>query len=91
MSERGSKWVELKIRVNSEYVEPIVRLFHKYLSKNVFTQIIDFKEESRLENELDVEVIGYIFSDQNLSESLTNLQVGLKLFEKIFLIEISPE
>ena len=37
MSERGSKWVELKIRVNSEYVEPTVRLFHKYLSENVFT------------------------------------------------------
>ena len=86
MSERGSKWVELKIRVNSEYVEPTVRLFHKCLSENVFTQIIDFNEESRSENELDVEVIGYILSDQNFSESLTNLQVGLKLFEKIFLM-----
>ncbi|MBA30365.1 MAG: hypothetical protein CL905_00760 [Dehalococcoidia bacterium] len=88
MSERGSKWVELKIRVNSEYVEPIVRLFNKYLSGKVYTQIIDFQEEEEHANsrDLDVEIIGYIISNDNISEYLTNIEVGLKLFEKIFKI-----
>ena len=87
MSERGSKWVELKIRVNSEYVEPIVRLFNKYLSGKVYTQIIDFQEEEDANSrDLDVEIIGYIISNDNISEYLTNIEVGLKLFEKIFKI-----
>ncbi|MBM31683.1 MAG: hypothetical protein CL764_02375 [Chloroflexi bacterium] len=84
MSERGSKWVELKIRVNSEYVEPIVRLFNKYLSGKVYTQVVDFKEDDNDPNHLDVEIIGYIVSDDKISEYLTNIEVGLKLFEKIF-------
>ena len=50
--------------------------------------IIDFQEEEEHANsrDLDVEIIGYIISNDNISEYLTNIEVGLKLFEKIFKI-----
>ena len=86
MSVSGTKWFELKVRVNSEFVEPTVRLFSKYLFGNVVTQILNPEEKSDLSSALNVEVIGYIEFGEHFSECLTNLKVGLKLFQEIFVI-----
>ena len=74
----------------AEFVEPVVRMFSKFLTNNVYVEQIGDPDDSSVD--LDTLVSGFILKKDDSNILKSNLISGLSLFSGVFNIsEINTE
>ncbi len=90
LKKNSSIWVKYSVKVPAEFVEPVVRMFSKFLTNNVYVEQIGDPEDSSVE--LNTLVSGFILKKDDNSVLKSNLMSGLSLFSGVFNIsEINTE
>jgi ribosomal protein L11 methyltransferase len=81
IDKKNNNWVKLSVNVSEEFVEPVVQMFSKFLSGNVFIENIGDPEDK-----IDGNVWVAGFKEKSLFTSSIehNLRSGLLLFSGVF-------
>jgi ribosomal protein L11 methyltransferase len=90
LEKKSSIWIKYSVKVPAEFVEPVVRMFTKFLTSNVYVeQIGDPEDKSK---ELNTLVSGFSKKNDESENLKFNLISGLSLFSGVFKIsDISSE
>ena len=84
MEKKSSIWIKYSVKVPAEFVEPVVRMFTKFLTSNVYVeQIGDPEDKSK---GLDTLVSGFSKKNDESENLKSNLISGLSLFSGVFKI-----
>ena len=84
MEKKSSIWIKYSVKVPAEFVEPVVRMFTKFLTSNVYVeQIGDPEDKSKGLNTL---VSGFSKKNDESENLKSNLISGLSLFSGVFKI-----
>ena len=84
MKKKSSIWIKYSVKVSAEFVEPVVRMFTKFLTSNVYVeQIGDPEDKSK---GLDTLVSGFSKKNDESENLKSNLISGLSLFSGVFKI-----
>ena len=90
MKRNSSIWIKYSVKVPAEFVEPVVRMFSKFLTNNVYVEQIGDPDDSSVD--LDTLVSGFILKKDDSNILKSNLISGLSLFSGVFNIsEINTE
>ncbi len=90
MKKKSSIWIKYSVKVPAEFVEPVVRMFTKFLTNNVYVEQLGDPEDNSIE--LDTLVSGFAKKNDNSENIESNLISGLSLFSGVFKIsKISTE
>ena len=84
MKKNSSIWVKYSVKVPAEFVEPVVRMFTKFLTSNVYVEQLGDPEDNS--KELDTLVSGFAMKNENSKNLKSNLISGLSLFSGVFKI-----
>ncbi len=76
--------MKYSVKVPAEFVEPVVRMFSKFLTSNVYVEQLGDPEDSS--SELDTLVSGFAKKNENSKNLKSNLISGLSLFSGVFKI-----
>jgi len=84
LKKKSSIWIKYSVKVPAEFVEPVVRMFTKFLTSNVYVeQIGDPEDKSK---ELNTLVSGFSKKNDESENLKSNLISGLSLFSGVFKI-----
>ena len=76
--------MKYSVKVPAEFVEPVVRMFSKFLTSNVYVEQLGDPEDNS--SELDTLVSGFAKKNENSKNLKSNLISGLSLFSGVFKI-----
>lgn len=79
--DKKNNWIKLSVSVSEEFVEPVVQMFSKFLSGNVFIENIGDPDDKIDGN---VWVVGFKEKSSFTSSIEHNLKSGLMLFSGVF-------
>ena len=70
MNEKSSIWIKYSVKVTAEFVEPVVRMFTKFLTSNVYVEQIGDPEDKY--KELNTLVSGFAKKNDDFPEKEFN-------------------
>ena len=82
MKKNSLIWIKYSVKVPAEFVEPVVRMFTKFLTNNVYVEQLGDPEDNSIE--LDTLVSGFAKKNDNIENIESNLISGLSLFSGVF-------
>ncbi len=80
--DKSSIWIKYSVRVPAEFVEPVVRMFSKFLTNNVYVEQLGDPEDGI--EKLNTRVSGFLPKKSNTDKLESNLKSGLSLFSGVF-------
>tara|TARA_B100000941_G_scaffold283676_1_gene253455 strand:- start:4533 stop:5414 length:882 start_codon:yes stop_codon:yes gene_type:complete len=90
LGNKSSIWIKYSVKVPAEFVEPVVRMFSKFLKNNVYVERLGDPDDDPVK--LNTLVSGFILNENNSNNLKSNLKSGLSLFSGVFdLSEIISE
>ena len=79
--DKSSIWIKYSVKVPAEFVEPVVRMFSKFLTNNVYVEQLGDPEDGI--EKLNTMVSGFL--TKKVTDKLeSNLKSGLSLFSGVF-------
>ena len=80
--DKSSIWIKYSVKVPAEFVEPVVRMFSKFLTNNVYVEQLGDPEDGI--EKLNTRVSGFLPKKSNTDKLESNLKSGLSLFSGVF-------
>ena len=80
--DKSSIWIKYSVKVPAEFVEPVVRMFSKFLTHNVYVEQIGDPEDGV--EKLNTRVSGFSPKKNTTNKLESNLKSGLLLFSGVF-------
>ena len=82
MADKSSIWIKYSVKVPAEFVEPVVRMFSKFLTQNVYVEQLGDPEDGV--EKLNTRVSGFSPKKNTTNKLESNLKSGLLLFSGVF-------
>ena len=80
--DKSSIWIKYCVKVPAEFVEPVVRMFSKFLTNNVYVEQLGDPDDGV--EKLNTMVSGFLPKKSNTKKLESNLKSGLSLFSGVF-------
>ena len=80
--DKSSIWIKYSVKVPAEFVEPVVRMFSKFLTHNVYVEQLGDPEDGV--EKLNTRVSGFSPKKNTTNKLESNLKSGLLLFSGVF-------
>lgn len=80
--DKSSIWIKYSVKVPAEFVEPVVRMFSKFLTHNVYVEQLGDPEDGV--EKLNTRVSGFSPKKNSANKLESNLKSGLLLFSGVF-------
>ena len=82
LADKSSIWIKYSVNVPAEFVEPVVRMFSKFLTHNVYVEQLGDPEDGV--EKLNTRVSGFSPKKNTTNKLESNLKSGLLLFSGVF-------
>ena len=82
LADKSSIWIKYSVKVPAEFVEPVVRMFSKFLTNNVYVEQLGDPDDGI--EKLNTMVSGFLPKKSNSNDLESNLKSGLSLFSGVF-------
>ena len=82
MADKSTIWIKYSVKVPAEFVEPVVRMFSKFLTHNVYVEQLGDPEDGI--EKLNTRVSGFLPKKITTNNLESNLKSGLSLFSGVF-------
>ncbi len=82
LADKSSIWIKYSVKVPAEFVEPVVRMFSKFLTNNVYVEQLGDPDDGL--EKLNTMVSGFLPKKSNTDKLESNLKSGLSLFSGVF-------
>jgi len=82
LADKSSIWIKYSVKVPAEFVEPVVRMFSKFLTQNVYVEQLGDPEDGV--EKLNTRVSGFSPKKNTTNKLESNLKSGLLLFSGVF-------
>ena len=82
LADKSSIWIKYSVKVPAEFVEPVVRMFSKFLTNNVYVEQLGDPDDGI--EKLNTMVSGFLPKKSNSNDLESNLKSGLSLFTGVF-------
>jgi len=82
LADKSSIWIKYSVKVAAEFVEPVVRMFSKFLTNNVYVEQLGDPDDGI--EKLNTMVSGFLPKKKNSKDLESNLKSGLSLFSGVF-------
>ena len=82
LADKSSIWIKYSVKVPAEFVEPVVRMFSKFLTNNVYVEQLGDPDDGI--EKLNTMVSGFLPKKKNSKDLESNLKSGLSLFSGVF-------
>ena len=82
LADKSSIWIKYSVKVPAEFVEPVVRMFSKFLTTNVYVEQLGDPDDGI--EKLNTMVSGFLPKKSNTDNLESNLKSGLSLFSGVF-------
>ena len=82
LADKSSIWIKYSVKVAAEFVEPVVRMFSKFLTNNVYVEQLGDPDDGI--EKLNTMVSGFLPKKNNSKDLESNLKSGLSLFSGVF-------
>ena len=82
LADKSSIWIKYSVKVAAEFVEPVVRMFSKFLTNDVYVEQLGDPDDGI--EKLNTMVSGFLPKKNNSKDLESNLKSGLSLFSGVF-------